>query len=398
VKLRNYIDASLANYKKVLYFINLLTQVKAFKWRAAINVTIILFIKILYSILLYVSLGGYSNFYVPVMDVWKTSLPFNFLYLFAAWDTGHYIMIANSWYSPDRPYLWAFFPLYPGMIKALTFIKMNIWISAFIISIVFGTLSIILFQKIAEKYLSKNEALKTTLFYFLFPPVFVFLTACYTEPIFLFFSLLSWYFHLSKNKFKSALSMMAATMSRPNGILTIIPITYDYLVKRKLKSLIYVVPSILILFCWGLYSYKSTGDPFMLLSARLYWKTDKIQAIKTAFLQLLQGKTSLFFMLQEYFYIGLIGLFFIGLTLFLSYRVWKINRALGLYGFTSILAIICFGFSTSYVSFPRLISFIFPIGLGLNFKNSFFTIMILISFIILDYAAWLFFLTTSFFH
>jgi len=103
-------------------------------------------------------------------------------------------------------------------------------------------------------------------------------------------------------------------------------------------------------------------------------------------------------MLQEYFYIAFIALILIALIPFLSYRVWKLDKALGLYSFASTLMIICFGFLTSSASFPRLLSFIFPIGLSLNFKSKFLAVATLISFLMLDYVAWLIFLTTSLFH
>ncbi|MEM2680952.1 MAG: mannosyltransferase family protein [Candidatus Bathyarchaeia archaeon] len=368
------------------------------KWRFIIIFIMLLLTKVIYAGLLYISLGGPRGFKVPVMDVWKAHMPLDWLYLFSAWDTGHYIMIVNSWYSLERSYLWAFFPLYPFMIKVLTFVGVNVWISAFLISIIAGTLSIIVFQKVAKKYLSEDKALIVTLLYFLFPPIFIFSTVCYTEPLFLLFSLLSWNFYLLKRNFKSALFASLTTMTRPNGILIIIPIIYDCLRERRLKNTAYFSFPILTLLGWSFYGYQITKDPFILLSARLYWRTDKIQALENALNALFHGDTYGFFMLQKYFYIAFGGLLFIILILFLSYRAWKLNNSLGLYSFLSTLTITCFGYSTSFISFPRILSFLFPIGLSLNFKNRFITAIALISFLMLSYVCWLAFLTTDLFH
>lgn len=365
------------------------------KWRFLPAAAALLFVRVAYAGFLYMGLGGPGNFKVPFMTFWKVRMPFDWLYLFSAWDTGHYVSIAESWYSLDRLYLWAFFPLYPSIIKIFTLIGVNIWIAAFIISIVSGTLSIVVFQKVAEAYLPKNESLIATLLYFLFPPVFVFSGVSYTEPLFLLFSLLSWHFHLLGKEVKSALSMALASAVRPNGILITVPVAYDYLRKKKLRDMVYLSFPVFTLLGWAIYGYIVTGDFFILLSVRSYWETESTRRLGIGLSQLFHGEARVFSTLRPFLWGILMGAAFMGFILFLSYRAWRLDKALGLYNFTSILAITYFGVPTSCISFPRLLSFLFPIGLGLNLKKSFF-IAAVICFLMLDYIGWLAFLTGTF--
>jgi hypothetical protein len=284
------------------------------------------------------------------------------------------------------------------MVKALTCMGVDVWISALAISTLFAVLSTVAFQKVAESYLPKEKALKATLLYFLFPIAFVFSTVCYTEPVFLLFSILSWYFHLLRRRFESALSMALTTVSRPNGILVTIPIAYDCLRKKKVKDLSYLLFPVSTLLGWSLYGYLITGDMLVLLDARSQWETERTRFVWAEFSKLIRGETSVISTLRPYLFAGIAGLGFIALILSLSYGAWRLDRALGLYCFASTLAIICFGISTSYVSIPRFLSFLFPLGLGLNFKNRLLFVAILICFLALDYVAWLAFLTSNFLH
>lgn len=98
--------------------------------------------------------------------------------------------------------------------RLLILVQINSWLTVFTIATACGLLSIPAFQKIAEGYLSASPALTATLLYFLVPPVFVFAGVGYSEPIFLLFSLLAWYFHREQKEFKASISAALCSLVR----------------------------------------------------------------------------------------------------------------------------------------------------------------------------------------
>jgi len=80
----------------------------------------------------------------------------------------------------------------------------------------------------------------------------------------------------------------------------------------------------------------------------------------------------------------------------LSFRVWKIDRALAYYSLASLLVIVYFGFFPSFGSFPRYLTFIFPIGLALGTRRNWLFYGAVITFLALSLVAWWAFLTDGF--
>jgi hypothetical protein len=83
-------------------------------------------------------------------------------------------------------------------------------------------------------------------------------------------------------------------------------------------------------------------------------------------------------------------------VLFLAWRDWKIDRALSIYIIASLI-ILGWRLSVVYRSFPRILSFIFPIGLPMHTRKLNLLLALTLIFLIADYIAWLAFLTDGFF-
>jgi hypothetical protein len=164
-----------------------------------------------------------------------------------------------------------------------------------------------------------------------------------------------------------------------------------------MKDAVYLLLPISTLLGWAIYGYWVTGNPFMLLSARSHWETEDTRALKVGLSQLLRGEADALSTLRPYLRVTLAGVAFMAFILFLSYRAWRLDKALGLYNFSSIMAITYFGMPTSYISFPRFLAFLFPVGLGLNLKRRFLLLTAVAVFFALSYVAWLTFLR-GFFH
>ena len=100
-------------------------------------------------------------------------------------DTNHYIEIAKNGYTEDT--LYAFFPLFPLLLRLLHTIIPSYEIEALLLSNLFSFLStLILYNLIKTK---KQRIPAITLF--LFSPILVFNTIGYTESLYIFLTLTS---------------------------------------------------------------------------------------------------------------------------------------------------------------------------------------------------------------
>jgi Gpi18-like mannosyltransferase len=360
----------------------------AYKHSASCCIGFVAGVRLVYAALLYGTLRTKGIFNVPFMGVVR--LPFDWLYLFAAWDTGYYYSIAQYWYPSSLSPQWAFFPLYPAIVRALYLIGIDVSVGAFVVATIAGLASIPLLLKVAEKYLSAEQAFKTTLLYFLFPPVFVFSGASYSESVFLLLSLLSWNYHLQRKEVRAGLAAGLCTLTRPYGILVALPLAYDFLRRgefRKLGCLV-IPPSALA--GWAIYAYSQTGS-FAVLAARTFWSSQNSLIFRNALIELVQGSLNSFqvllSLLWKYFPIALAALISILLVVPLSFRVWKMDRALGYYSLSSLLVIVYFGFFPSFGSFPRYLAFIFPIALGFGTRRDWLFCCAIITFLALSLVA-----------
>jgi len=213
-------------------------------------VLVVVVLRTICAVILYLSLS-------PITAINSTFQ--NALYIFAAWDSGHYASIARYWYPPAPSREWSFFPLYPTLIRMLNIFGMDIPIGGLLVATLCGLASILVFQKLANFYLPRDRSLQTSLVYFLLPPVFVFSAVYYSEPVFLLFSLLSWYFCINGNSWKSCLAASLTTLVRSYGVLIVVPLGFHYLRRRQYWQLAYCLIPVLTLAGWMLYSFMMTG-------------------------------------------------------------------------------------------------------------------------------------------
>src|SRR5208337_1395739 len=94
-----------------------------------------------------------------------------------------------------------------------------------------------------------------------------------------------------------------------------------------------------------------------------------VVTLQASMLQLIRGDLGGISGLIEHGRTIIEGLAFTAFIVFLAYKSWRIEPALGFYSLASIVGIIGFGFVTSPFSMPRYLSFIFPLGLSIYSRN-----------------------------
>ena len=347
---------------------------------------IVIGLALYYSLIFGVALGA------PVMP----ANSFGWASMSSAWDSNYYRAIAINWYPSSLDPLWAFFPLYPMTVRTLSFLGLEVRFTAVVVAITCGLGSVIVFQTITEQYMVRTQALIATCLYFLFPPVFVFSFVAYAEPMYLLLALLAWHFHRKQAEAKASIAAGLCALSRPEAFLIVIPLLYDYLSNRQFKHVPYVLVPFSAVGAWELYGLAKTGVWLPSYTADTFWNTPHAQAVRLAIQRLASGNLSSLEILFPYRWLIAATMAAVAIVLLLAWRNWKIDRALCVYlsGSTIILASTL---SVAYRSFPRILSFIFPAGLPLHTRKLNLLVVTIILFLLLDYIAWLAFLTDGFY-
>lgn len=173
------------------------------------------------------------------------------------WDTTHYLEIAEFGYDYENiNTVWP--PLYPFLIKMVTFVVKSPLIAALTISGLFSIVAFILLFFLVQDLFDKKTA-KDTLFFLVIYPASFYLIAGYSESIFLTFSLAVIILSRRKQWLLAGLFSALATLTRVQGILLVVPIFIelisDYKKQKKKKELIINSLSLLYApFIYGLYS------------------------------------------------------------------------------------------------------------------------------------------------
>jgi hypothetical protein len=148
------------------------------------------------------------------------------LYIWARWDGRIYASIAQGGYS--TLFQAAYFPFYPLLEHVLApLIGGNPLVAGLVISNAACLVAFALLRVLVEREYDREIARRTLLYLVLFPYAF-FLTAAYTEALFLALCL-GTFLALRGHRWKLAGVLAAlATLSRPVGILLLVPMVYEY--------------------------------------------------------------------------------------------------------------------------------------------------------------------------
>ncbi len=171
----------------------------------------------------------------PYSDIFliPSGLP-NWLWSFANFDGVHYLTIANSGYSAQ--FTQVFFPLYPLLISIIS--KIIPFISPVLIGIlvsnVFFLLSLYVFFKLLSLDYKGQDIRWIILFLIIFPTSFFF-GSVYTESLFLFFVLASFYAARKKRWWAAGILGGLAGATRLVGVLLLPALLYEWYKPEKLK-------------------------------------------------------------------------------------------------------------------------------------------------------------------
>lgn len=183
--------------------------------------------------LVLVLVGLLANFYLLPLTINNAALhqPFpQVLWLmWTRFDSGFYLDIAHSGYKPVE---WAFYPLYPLLISGVgrllggTYTAFHL--AGFLISNFAAIIAMAYLYLLVRKEWDRVVAGRTVLYLALFPMSF-YLSAVYTEALFLALAVACIYYARKQSWWLAGICGALAALCRSQGMMLLVPLAWEYL-------------------------------------------------------------------------------------------------------------------------------------------------------------------------
>jgi hypothetical protein len=223
---------------------------------------------------------GYASAYTTAAASGASTEPLQLvLNQFAHWDSPHYMFIAENGYvnEGDPANFIVFFPLYPVLVRLITFDFAYINLSGLIISNLFSIVAVVYLFKLARLDYSDSVAKKAVLFLSVFPTAY-FLSAVFTESLFLALVIAGLYYARNGKWPVAGVLGLLAALTRMAGLLMLPVLVVEYfhqknwkLKKVNLKLLWTILPALGFLI-YLIINYQVTGNFYAFVEVeRVHW-------------------------------------------------------------------------------------------------------------------------------
>ena len=341
-----------------------------------------------WRILLFVPLFASEAFLLPRIDygytlflyfLEKGSILSNFLlYPFANFDGAYYLLIAAKGYTVNA----GFFPLFPLSIHVATWLfnaqsfgVAQYFLANFLVGAYFLS-ALIIFYKLLRIDYKKSIAIWSIFFLLIFPTSFFF-AGIYPESLFLFLSLLTFYFARKKNWLLAGITGLLLSATRIVGIAIFPALLYEYFKNEKNRSLfkllsIFLTP--LGLIAYGFYSFLKWGNPLYFIEAQGNFQNNRTVNSIILLPQTLFRYIKILFTVSPTIYEWWVAFFefsFFIFTLSLLYVGWR-KKVRFFYLLFGLLCLFIPSLTGTLSGIPRYVLIIFPIFITLALiKNKF---------------------------
>ena len=315
-------------------------------------------------------IGTYLIAYISYVLL-QNKYPDSVISIWNVWDTHQYIAIAQYGYTSytanERNLQIVFFPLYPYVIKLFALVFRNYVLSALLVSnLAYLSAVIYLFKLVSLDY-DKEDSFRSVIYLSIFPTAY-FLHAGYTESLFIFLTIASFYYVRKERYGLSGIFGMFAAATRITGIILLPIFVIEYLdqkgfiLKKVEKNILWLLLIALGLFFYLSINYITFGDPFkFLVIQKVHWYKHLDFPYK-GFLQALEG--TYLRVPRDALTGGWCEIIFVILGYFLIiYSFLRIRLSYSLYALVSLLMVTSTGF---WLSIPRYTLSMFPIFIVLS--------------------------------
>jgi hypothetical protein len=152
--------------------------------------------------------------------------------LWTKWDGGHYLYIAENWYTNsmegDKRYHLVFYPLYPVLIKGVYFFVKSYFWSGVIVSNISLFVGCTYLYKLVKIDYEEDVAFRAVKYMLIYPITF-FLSITFSESVFFALSIMTVYYLRCHKWFLAGICGMFAAVSRNFGIILFVPVVAEFL-------------------------------------------------------------------------------------------------------------------------------------------------------------------------
>ena len=295
-----------------------------------------------------------------------------FVDIWRRWDTEHYTDIAEHGYSSSETHEFAeaFFPLYPLAIRVISFLGIGPVIAGMLISSAAAVVALAYLYRLAEEDLFPGAGQRATLLLALFPTA-VFMTAAYSESLFLAGAIPAFYYARRARWAHVALPAAVAMGARFAGLFVVMGLAVEFLRQREfarrrvLQAAFGLGIALLPLLGYMVYLWAANDDPFYFVEAQAQgWQREMSNAnpfiaAKDALVttwNTFEGDYPSTFLLAWRVEIAaaIVGVFF---------TTWAFKRREYGYGVYMAATMLPLLLSRWYTSIPRMLLSMFPIVL-----------------------------------
>lgn len=309
-------------------------------------------------------------------------------------DGIYYLTIAQSGYTPN---LAGFFPLYPLLVKIFSIGESSIqFYVALILSSVSFFLSLVMFNKLVRLDFNNNVAILTILAILVFPTSFFF-ASIYTESLFLFLLLSSFYFARKKNWILSSFFGILLTATRIVGIAILPALLFEFYQQNKTLISKKIIPLLLTplgLVAFSLFNLVNFGNPLQFVKVQgtvlNNRSVDKIVLFPQTVFRYFKILTTLSPSVYEWkvALLELSSFLFAGVLLYIA---WK-KKIRASYILFSVLALLIPASTGTFSALPRYILVLFPVFISIALiKNKWFKLAYFVVSVILLFVLFMFF-------
>jgi hypothetical protein len=220
-----------------------------------------------------------GEFQEPIIDLHGRQIVKRLRPLSFYGDGGWYVDIATNGYE-QRPFEateqrnWAFFPLYPLLLRLAARITGGFALTGMLLSNIFLLPALILLHKTALAFGLDEEGADRTIFYLAAFPTSYFFSLTQTESLFLLTTVGSFYAATRERWWLAGVIGALATATRFTGILLVPALALLYWKRHGLRVRVRVLALLLIpvgLLSFMLYLYMITGNAFAFKDVLIAW-------------------------------------------------------------------------------------------------------------------------------
>lgn len=255
-------------------------KIKAWYARVPYSLKIALLIMLVAKVAIYII--GYAAAYSNALAQGYSTDPSGlFLNMFDHWDGPHYLYLAQYGYTNqgDPANFIVFFPLYPLLVRLITFNFDYVNLTGMIVSNVASLVAVVYLFKLVKLDYTDSIAKKAVLFLCVFPTAY-FMSAPFTEGVFIALVIASLYYARQANWAAAGVLGCLSALTRIGGLVLLPALLVEYLHQRGWKPkfdskvLFLLLPAVGFLIYLGI-NYVVMGDffSFMTIQREHFYET-----------------------------------------------------------------------------------------------------------------------------